>query len=456
MKNESEPKALKEVPLLEAQEKEFDKVLSELGFGAWQWLLILVLCVGSVADATEINLLSFLAPCVEDEWDLSSFATSCITGVVFVGEIVGAFIFGPLADHKGRRFAYSISLGLMICGGVATYFSVNYVQLILCQAVVGIGVGGVCVPFDYLAEVMPAKRRGTCLMVSGLMWGIGSVLVTTWAWLLLNTYGWKLLALICAAPVIVALLLVFLIPESPRWLLLKGRSDEAVQALQSGATWNKKVLGDFKLKPAKVSKKEGDFREVFKGSLLWPSLQLCANWGSFGFAYYSIVYLISDLLEDTDSSSSCSFSYEDIFLSALSEPFFTLFALYFIDKSRVRLSIVAYLGAGIFTLLLGTTFDDAWLTAFAFIARGCINVGAMTTWVMTPEYYPTEIRSSGHGLFFVIARAGAFLAGFWVYSGLDDLVICIGIAIFCFIPSIVSMFMKETAGHSLDEIQGES
>ncbi|CAM9319134.1 unnamed protein product [Heterosigma akashiwo] len=386
----------------QGQVRALDDVISDIGVGWWQVQLLYILCVASMADAMEIGLLSFLGPCVEEEMGLSSTEESTITGVVFVGETIGAFFFGELADLKGRRYSYAISLVFMAVFGVATYFAGNYAEVLAFRGLVGFGVGGCCVPFDYLAEVAPPAWRGKACLCSSLWWGFGSVLTTGSAWLLLDAYGWRVLALVCAAPVVLAMLALATLHESPRWLLAQGREPEARAALIAGARLNGKDLGEFRLAPYTVKRQHADPREIFAPGLRRSTLQLALNWVAFGFSYYGIILYIAEILEDSDSSSTssssdyCSFDYEPIFISSLSEPMVIVLGFLIIDRSRRVTQYLSYFLAGLFIALMAylSSTSTATLTALAFVARGAIDLAASTTWLVTPESYPTEVRAS--------------------------------------------------------------
>lgn len=103
--------------------------------------------------------------------------------------------------------------------GVAPNFGV----LLTFRAMVGFGVGGSTIPFDLLAEFLPNSHRGRFLIYIEYFWTIGSMFVAATAWLLLSSEGWRVLVFVTAIPVTLSLVFsIFVLPESPRWLLEKG------------------------------------------------------------------------------------------------------------------------------------------------------------------------------------------------------------------------------------------
>jgi len=433
-------------------EIELDKALEQIGFGVWQVQMILTLCVGSLADSSEATLLSFLGPCAQEELELSNAQASFINSVVFTGAMAGAMFFGLFADCKGRRTAYALSLMILLVFGVFTYFTKSYFELLFCRGCVGFGLGGALAPFDFLAETVPANIRGICLLIPSVFWGIGSVLTVSAAWLVLGSYGWRAVALLCAVPVLFALLTVFYLPESPRWLLSQGRNQEAVEAIHRAASKNGITLRAFTLKPLVTDQYTADACGMFKPPFQKITLLLFVNWAAFGFCYYATIQFSAKLFAIASSNAHCSFAYENILVPALAEPLMIITSMLFVEKSRKLTQSVAYFSACLFTLLLGLPLSNSSLTASAFFARGCINVACSVTWVVTPEYYPTQIRATAHALFYNVARIGASLSSFWVYSSLSPIKVCGMIAGGCFLSGFAALFMPETAGHNLDEV----
>jgi putative MFS transporter len=115
----------------------------------------------------------------------------------------------------------------------------NFITLVIFYFGVGVGVGGTAVPFNLVAELLPTSHRGRFLIYLQGFWPIGSTYVATMAWLLMDSGGWRVVTVMAAVPVSISLLLAILyLPESPRWLLLKNRPEEAAELVKHLAAVN--------------------------------------------------------------------------------------------------------------------------------------------------------------------------------------------------------------------------
>lgn len=165
---------------------------------------------------------------------------------VFGGELLGCLAWGPFADTHGRQRAYLLSCLLMLLASVASAVSPTYAFLLCTRALVGVGIGGLAVPFDLLCEATPPRHRGAMLMLMQGFWVLGSVAVVGLAWGVLPAFppaiAWRWLAGLAAVPLLVATVATCFLPESPRWLLEQGRGREAWEGLCRAAAWNGKDL----------------------------------------------------------------------------------------------------------------------------------------------------------------------------------------------------------------------
>jgi MFS family permease len=188
----------------------------------------------------ETTLLGFLAVVLQFEWGLSTTQAASISAAVFAGQAVGSLALGRMGDKYGRKPTF-LAASIIICvGGLMTCASQSYEQLLVIRFLVGFGVGGITVPYDIFAEFLPMEARGQCLMLVNYFWTAGSVLVTVLAYLTLGMgFSWRWFVFLCSIPCFLSAgLCILFVPESPRWLVLEGRRDEALRVLQKAAKMN--------------------------------------------------------------------------------------------------------------------------------------------------------------------------------------------------------------------------
>ena len=129
--------------------------------GTFQYKLIVAVGLCIAADTMEILLLSFLTLVVQVEWNLQTSQASSVTAIVFVGALIGTLTLGYLGDLWGRKPLFVFSTATIAICGILTALSTNYWMMLVFQFGVGIGIGGVVIPFDAMAELFPSKDRGT-------------------------------------------------------------------------------------------------------------------------------------------------------------------------------------------------------------------------------------------------------------------------------------------------------
>ena len=231
-----------------------DEALELNTVSVFQYRLLLMTGFAFMADSLEINLLSFLSACAGAEWGLSNVQQATITAAVFAGIIIGSLYWGIMADRCGRKKTLLWSVAAILCGGFLSGAAPSYLWLLLFRSIAGLGLGGASVPVDILAEFLPSSHRGTFLVYIEMFWTFGAVFVAGLAWLTLSRFGWRFLAYVTAAPVAVtSILSLFYLPESPHWLLLKGRAEEAADVVRAAAQVNGVDIGEFELIPAGAS-----------------------------------------------------------------------------------------------------------------------------------------------------------------------------------------------------------
>jgi putative MFS transporter len=179
-------------------------------------------------DGFDIQMMGFTLPGIVGEFKLTPGQAGFLASSVFTGMLLGGIIVGTLADSIGRKNALIFAIvtyGLMgLCAGLAP----SYESLVAIRVVQGFGLGAeVPLVFTYLSEFLPARRRGMLIASIVAFWQASSFGAALLAIYVIPIYTWRGMFLIAAIPVAVLLVFVLRMPESIRFLLLRGRTKEA-------------------------------------------------------------------------------------------------------------------------------------------------------------------------------------------------------------------------------------
>ena len=196
------------------------------------WTQIGLLSVALVIDVMKASSLGFVVPGMREEYGLSFSAVAVLPFVALLGTTIGSFLWGTLADVYGRRAAILLAsvmfVGTSICGAMPS-FSWNIVMCFI----MGLAAGGMLpVANALLAEILPTKHRGSCLVLLGGIGTVGGYFATSECSALLQPFfGWRIMWLLGFPTGLILIALSPLLPESARFLLQMGRIREAEQML---------------------------------------------------------------------------------------------------------------------------------------------------------------------------------------------------------------------------------
>ncbi|MGH8126862.1 MAG: MFS transporter [Gammaproteobacteria bacterium] len=215
-------------------------LLQSLDTGGWRPIhtrILLALGLGWMLDAFEVTLVGNVLPILREQWSLSALESTLTISLWLAGILVGALAFGWLADRFGRRRLFIWTLVLYATATFATAFALNFWMFLVLRVIAAIGVGAEYSAVNAaIAELMPARRRGRAAALVMSFWPVGALLG-----------GGLTLAVLAVAPPHIAWRIVFAsgaivaifalwarrtLPESPRWLMSRGREAEAHAALE--------------------------------------------------------------------------------------------------------------------------------------------------------------------------------------------------------------------------------
>ena len=221
--------------MTETVETDVPKRLDRLPWSSWHWLVVFALGFVWILDGLEVTIVGSIGPTLQKaSLHLSSFQVGAIGAFYVAGAVTGALFFGYLTDRFGRKKLFMITLGLYLLATVATAFSWSAWSFFLFRFIAGAGIGG-----EYSAinsaidELIPARVRGWVDLAINGSWWLGTAGGAALSLVFLDSsifridLGWRLTFGLGAILGVAVLLTRRAIPESPRWLMIKGRTDEA-------------------------------------------------------------------------------------------------------------------------------------------------------------------------------------------------------------------------------------
>lgn len=434
-----------------------DQAINKIGKGKFQRRILFAAGTCFMSDATEIMLLSFLTIILQKEWDpvtdddisqINDNEFASIFSFMFAGALVGTLILGRAGDKYGRKPILCVSAFIICVFGFATAFCNNITSLLVVRTIVGFGIGGLIIPFDILAEFVTTEERGKYLLLIEYFWVTASMLVPVIAYVTIKIFhSWRLFVLICATPCAISFFVsLCYVPESPRWLVSQGRSEEALNILRDAAIvngvmydgdggLNNLFLADFDLEIENNGDTEVPCSELFKPEWRKRSIALWVLWLTYSFCYYGTVMVITrtfgkeDEADDDNNNSDTlpDFDYNAIFVSSCAELAGTTIVILILDRvGRVKSQVFSLLVGGFSVFYLCIVQDENIssdggdgsrrfvLITVAFFARMSAMIGTSVMWIATVEVLPTSLRSTGHAVANSFGRIGAFVAPYIV------------------------------------------
>jgi MFS family permease len=414
--------------------------LDRLPWSRFHWLVVIGLGTVWILDGLEVTLVGSIASRLTSQGsgiDISS-AQIGIAGAAYVGgACVGALFFGQLTDRFGRKRLFLITLALYICATVATAFAFAPWYFYLVRFFTGAGIGG-----EYSAinsaidELIPARIRGRVdLIINGSYW-IGSAAGAAAALVFLDTaifakdFGWRLAFAVGAVLGLTILLVRRNVPESPRWLFIHGREEEA-----------ERIVDDIEQRTAEESghelpEPEGEitvrqreripFRQIARTALkLYPrrSLLGLALFIGQAFLYNGVVFNLGGLFTtyfDVSSSAVPVF----VILYAIGNflgP--VLLGRLFDTVGRKPMIVFAYLGSSavatvMAVLFIGGSLSKWSLEAFIMGSFFLASAGASAAYLTVSEVFPMETRALAIAFFYAVGTAAGGITGPLVFSHL--------------------------------------
>jgi len=409
---------------------------------------------------------------------LVGWANSC----ALLGCLLGSLISGGVSDRFGRKKGLQVSAILFAVSSVLTGWAPTFVMFVAWRILGGVAIGMASgISPMYIAEVSPAQWRGRFVALNQLTIVFGVLAAQVVNWLIAERvpdnvtaemirqswngqFGWRWMFAAVALPSVVFFFSLLIVPESPRWLVRKGRRDEASSTLAriGGESYSNAALCEIEASLVQADGGRPRWDEVFspknrKVLLVGVALAILQQWSGinviFNYAeeiYRNAGYGVSDILFNIVITGAINFVC-------------ALFAIATVDRvGRRPLMMWGFAGTGLAHLLLGLAYSAGLkgvpVLVLTLVAIGCYAMSlAPVVWVLIAEMFPNRIRGSAVSVAVSALWIACFIltftfpplnrwigaAGtFWLYGG-----ICLAGSVF------VHVYIPETKGKTLEQIE---
>jgi MFS family permease len=406
--------------------------MDRLPWSRWHWLVIVSLGITWILDGLEVTIVGAIGAVLTDRHALAltDVQVSAAGTTYLIGAVLGALFFGRMTDKFGRKMLFMVTLGVYLIATVATAFSFNFIWFAACRFLTGAGIGGEYAAINSaIDELIPARARGwTDLAINGTWW-VGTALGAGLTTFLLNPHifpvdlGWRLCFGMGAILGLSILFVRRFVPESPRWLMMHGRFDEADQVVgmierevmkEDHITSLPEPQGSILIRPlgtvsygriAKTMLKDYPTRSLLGFSLMVGQAFL---YNAIFFTYGLVLTTFYHIPASTVGLYLIPFAIGNI-IGPL-----TIGRLFDTIGRRQMISFT-YIISGVLLTITGWMFLQGWLDAVTQTICWSIifffaSAGASAAYLTVSEVFPLEVRALAIALFYAIGTGAAALA----------------------------------------------
>jgi MFS transporter, putative metabolite:H+ symporter len=420
--------------------------------------------VGSATffDAFNALALAFALPVLIRLWEITPAQTGILIGSSYVGQLAGALLFSWLAERFGRIPSAAAATALMSVMSLACALAGSFPALFAYRLIQGIGVGGeMPVAAAYISELSKARGRGRFFMLYEMIFPIGLMTTSQAGAFVVPLWGWQAMFLIGGIPGLIITWLLLRLPESPRWLISKGRIAEAefvVKQIEASA----RTVGTLTPSPPNVPPnrpERGRWADVLAPSFRSRTFVVWTLWASAYFVTNSLNNWMPSLY-NTVYHLGLQQSLRAASMTNVVQVAVLLVCAFSIDRvGRRKWTVVCFIAGGIG--LAGLAFRGAEnvtnVIILATLSYGIIGSINAVLYLYTPEIYPTRMRAIGTGLatswLRLASAVGPAIVGMMVAAeGIGSVFIMF--AVISAIGAVAALWMIETQGRRLEEIAG--
>ena len=439
-----------------------------------------VAAIGGILFGYDTAVISGTTDIVRNQFSLSASGEGWYVGCALIGSIIGVLCAGSLSDYIGRKITMLISAAFFSISAIGCAVCGSFDALVAFRIIGGVGIGIVSIVSPiYISEVSPAKIRGTLVSLYQLAVTAGFLLAYLANWTIdagidpsaaadaglwsrmFNAEAWRGMLGSETLPALLFLFIIFFIPESPKWLIIKGKPSEATAVLSRILGSEDEINAEVEATRSSSGEDKGSWSDLLKPGILVAVLAGCAIAILGQFMGVNAVLYYGPKIFSEAGFDNPMFS---TVLVGLVNFATTVLAVFIIDKvGRKQLIYWGVSGMIICLIAIGTYFatggvlGNGFMLAFflAYVFCCAISISAIV-FVLLSEMYPNSIRGRAMSLAGFMLWVGTYLVGQltpvlleWSQAGTFFI-----FAVMC-VPYMLIMWkvIPETTGKTLEEIE---
>lgn len=411
-----------------------------------------VIAGGMFIDGYILGVVGTVIAAITVDLDMSLFWEGLIGASALVGIFIGGPLGGWLADRLGRKPLFAIDLAIFIFGSVLQFFVDSAWQLFIVRLLMGIAIGAdYSVGWPLLSEFSPRRLRGKLLAFCEVAWYVGFMFAFVVGYVMTTAFSvdWRIILGTSTIPAAILFLARLGMPESPRWLMNKGRTEEATEIAHAYLEDPTDVLDI-----TNEETRKGTFAMLFSPAYRRATIFVSVFWFCCVAPYFAIATFAASVLSDYGLGDGLIGA---IGVNGLALVGVVVSVLLIERIGRRKLTIPQQWVCAVVLLIIGL-----WISAPPALVLICFLVFAFAnamctalTGVYPGEIFPTEIRGLGTGFATAFSRIGAGLGTFllpWSMHNLGAGVTMLIAAGICVVGAVVSQVLApETMGRNLSE-----
>lgn len=370
---------------------------------------------GSFIDGYILGIIEVALLYIIPAMDMSASWQGLIGSSPLIGVFIGSLLFGKLSDTYGRQNIYKYNFVVLVVASVLQFFVNTAMPLFILRLILGIVIGAeYAIGPAIITEFVPSRLRGMTLATLNVAWTVGYVgsVVIGYAMEGMGDDCWRWMLASSAVFGVIILIIRIGMPESPRWLVLHGRTEEAVAVVKKFIGEN--VTIDNLLEKQEEQQHDLGYKHLFIGGM-WKKTMFCAIIWLAGviplFGLFTFLPSVLNTLGIEDESTG-------VMLVNLAQLLGAVVAVFIIDRfSRKKLCMWCFVISGLPLFVLGLWSSASGVLVVLmfgiYIFFGVI-AGSLSGFVYPSEVFPTEIRSSGIGFCSAVSRIGSASGTFLV------------------------------------------